>query len=139
MFNHSSKLKPATDKNRNVISVMKEVNLALSDVHKKIARKIDVSPYEHATNYVNRYISYTTVWNLKFNYNIESPEVALLQCLHLNYILNDQHPETFVQERESVQSMYSLFTQYKPFSDAQIEARKEKMFTYIAEQKKDTN
>lgn len=130
--------KDSLNKNRNVISVMKEINNTLAFVHKNIDKKIDVARYEHATNYVNSYVSYTTIWNLKFSYNIESPEIALLQYLHLDYILKHQHNNQFQQERQIVETMYELFSQYKPFSNKQVENRKQQMYAYIEDQKKST-
>ena len=135
MFSQSSKLKTVPERNRNMISVMKEVNIELAQIHKRLERQIDVNHYKHATNYVNQYVSYTSIWNMKFNYNIESPEVALLQCLHLYYILNNEHEETLQQERQTVDSMYKLFSKYKPFSDEQIIIRKQQMLRHIDEQK----
>lgn len=139
MLYNSSNSKHSPDKNRNVISVMKEVNNAFAEIHKKIEKQLDITQYEHASNYVNRYVAYTNIWNLKFKFNIESPEVALLQYLHLNYILNEQPPETFRREREAVETVYKLFIQYTPFSKEQIEARKLKMHAFIEQQQKDTH
>lgn len=139
MFSNSAKPRLSPNKNRNVISAMKEVNNELAIVHKSIAKQINVSTYEHATNYVNDYVAYTTIWNIKFHYNIESPEVALLQCLHLDYILKHQPTDAFQIEREAVEAMHQLFSQYKPFSEEQIETRKQKMQLYIEEQKRDAN
>ena len=138
MINSSPKSRDLSEKKRNIISVIKEVNLAFANIHKKLHKQIDFQKYEHATNYVNRYVSYTDVWNLKFNYNIESAEVAVLQYLHLNYIFMHEHDDLLPEERKLVVEMFELFSLYKPFSNAQIEERKQKMYSFIEEQKKDS-
>lgn len=132
MLTYMSKLTSEYDKGRSFVVVMKEVNETLSAIHKTLAKQIDISKYEVATNYVNQYISYTTVWNLKFIYNIESPEVALLQCLHLDYILERENTDgQFSNEVQILNKMYTLFLDYSTFSDEQIENRKLKMLDAI--------
>ena len=71
---------------------------------------------------------------MKFSYNLESPEVALLQLLHLDYIFKHELPTTFTKEREIFDKMQQLFHEYKPYSNELIEKRKQKMLEYIHHQ-----
>lgn len=116
---------------RSFIAVMKEINTELAQIHKRLEKIIDKSAYKGATLFVDQYVSYTSVWNLKFKYNFENPEVALLQCLHLEYILEHEKDNSFDQERKTLKEMNELFQQYKPYTEEQIKARKEKMIKFI--------
>lgn len=134
MLGHSVKTRMSAQASRSIHKVMQEVNTELARVHKTIRESINHEQYIHATNFVEQYISYTSLWNLKFSYNLESPEVALLQLLHLDYIFKHELPTTFTKEREIVDKMQQLFHEYKPYSNELIEKRKQKMLEYIHHQ-----
>ena len=134
MLSHSVKTRMSAQTSRSVHKVMQEVNTELAIVHKTIKESINLEQYIHATNFVEQYISYTSLWNLKFSYNLESPEVALLQLLHLDYIFKYELPTTFTKEREVFDKMQQLFHEYKPYSNELIEKRKQKMLDYIHHQ-----
>lgn len=111
-----------------------DINLALADVHKKIQPMIDEAKYQHATAYINQYISYTTVWNMKFAYNLESPEVAMLQLFHLRYIFQHEPAIAFTQERQIVQEQQQAFDKLQLFAEEQLTLRYAKMLQYIEEE-----
>ena len=108
-----------------------DINLELMKVHRSIERYINKERYAAATSYVNQYISYTTIWNIKFVYNFENPEVVLMQLLHLNYILTNEPKDNFLDERQLVIQQEQKFKKLKPYRDEQIELRIEKMQQYI--------
>ncbi|WP_107941939.1 hypothetical protein MHH70_09630 [Metasolibacillus sp. FSL H7-0170] len=110
-----------------------EINLILADIHKKIQSNIDEEKYQYATAYVNKYISYTSVWNIKFAYNLENPEVAMLQLFHLRYIFQHEPTIAFTQERQIVQQQQHAFDKLQLFRAEQLAARYETMLAYIAE------
>lgn len=134
MLDHSVKTRMSAQASRSVHKVMQEVNTELARVHKTIKESINPEQYIHATNFVEQYISYTSLWNLKFSYNMESPEVALLQLLHLDYIFKHELPTTFTKEREVFDKMQQLFHEYQPYSTELIEKRKQKMLDHIHHQ-----
>ena len=134
MLGISTKTSPSTYTARSVHKVMQEVNTELARVHKTIKEYINHEQYIHATNFVEQYISYTSLWNLKFSYNMESPEVALVQLLHLDYIFKHELPTAFTKEREVLNKMHQLFCEYTPYSDELIEKRKQQMLDYIQNQ-----
>lgn len=119
---------------RRFYHAIAEINLALADVHSTISSTINKDKYKYATAYVDQYISYTSIWNLKFVYNIENPEVAMLQLLHLQYILQNEPAELFTEERGIVEEQWNCFNLHKPFKNEQILARQQKMMMYIATQ-----
>lgn len=134
MLSTSTKTRFSAQASRSIHKVMQEVNTELASVHKTIKQYINHEQYIHATNFANQYISYTSLWNLKFSYNMESPEVALIQLLHLDYIFKHELPTAFTKEREVFDKMHQLFQKYTPYSDELIEKRKQKMLVYIHNQ-----
>ena len=134
MLDTSAKTRFSAQTSRSIHKVMQEVNTELAIVHKTIKEYINHEQYIHATNFVEQYISYTSLWNLKFSYNMESPEVALLQLLHLDYIFKQELPTAFTKEREIFNSMHRIFHEHSPYSDELIEKRKQKMLDYISNQ-----
>ena len=134
MTSNSVKARISAQASRSVHKVMQEVNTELARVHKTIKESINPEQYVHATNFVEQYISYTSLWNLRFSYNLESPEVALVQLLHLDYIFKQELPTTFTKEREVFNNMQRLFHEYTPYSNELMEKRKQKMLDYIHNQ-----
>ena len=134
MTSNSVKTRISAQASRSVHKVMQEVNTELARVHKTIKESINPEQYVHATNFVEQYISYTSLWNLRFSYNLESPEVALVQLLHLDYIFKHELPTTFTKEREVFNKMHRLFHEYTPYSNELMEKRKQKMLDYIHNQ-----
>lgn len=110
-----------------------DINTALKDIHHQIGLHIDKSTYEVASNYVNQYISHTTIWNLKFACNLENPEVALMQIFHLKYILAHEQETHFSREREVLEEQRVKFRGITLYSDEHIAKRHDKMLQYIAE------
>ena len=118
-----------------------DINSALSKVHQSVMPHIDLEKYKLATDYINQYISYTSVWNLKFVVNLESPEVALLQIFHLNYIFSQEPADCFTQERAILKEKEQHFYSLKPYKEEHIEKRLQNMLSYIEKRKleKDEN
>ncbi|KGR85873.1 hypothetical protein [Lysinibacillus odysseyi] len=108
-----------------------DINIALSAVHQAIMPQIDLKKYQFATDYIHQYISYTSVWNLKFVANLESPEVALLQIFHLHYIFDQEPKERFIKERALLAEQERHFYNLKPYKIEHMEKRKQKMLDYI--------
>lgn len=118
-----------------------DINSALSKVHQSVMPHINIEKYKYATDYINQYISYTSVWNLKFVINLESPEVALLQIFHLNYIFSQEPADCFTQERAILKDKEQYFYSLKPYKEEHIEKRLQNMLSYIEKRKleKDEN
>lgn len=131
MFEKMSNSHSSQEQKRSVHRVMHEINTEFAQLHKSIVKKINLENYIHATEFAEQYISYTSIWHMKFSYNMESPEVAVIQMLHLEYIL--EHEPTALLEKEllTFKSMKKLFNLYKPYTDDMIQQRKLKMQNYI--------
>lgn len=108
-----------------------DINNELIKVHKILERCINKSNYTAITTYVDQYISYTTIWNIKFVYNLENPEVVLMQLMHLNYILQHEKAEQLEPLRRAVDEQQQKFNDLRPYKEEQIKLRIEKMLTFI--------
>jgi hypothetical protein len=130
---HAAKMleRQQSKKTRQVYHALAELNLSLNQLHKSIERYIDLDKYKYATEYVNQFISYTTVWNMKFVYNLENPEVALLQIFHLTYIFENEHESEFTKERRELTQLVAQFEEMNPFKQEKVEERYAKMVQYI--------
>ena len=116
---------------RSLHRVMIEVNSELANIHKKIANQISITKYERATSYIAQFISYTTIWNLKFTYNLESPEVALMQILHLDHIFEYEEEHDFLKEKARLLEMKQLFFTYSPYSESLIQLRTRRFLEHL--------
>ncbi len=130
---HAAKMleRQQSKKNRQVYHALAEINLSLNQLHKSIERYIDLDKYKYATEYVDQFISYTSVWNLKFVYNLENPEVALLQIFHLTYIFGNEHESKFTKERRELTQLIAQFEEMNPFKQEKVEERYAKMVQFI--------
>ncbi|TSI06011.1 hypothetical protein [Lysinibacillus sp. BW-2-10] len=113
-----------------------DVNLELAKIHKQIEFNINKELYKHVTDYVNQYISYTTIWNIKFVYNLESPEVLLMQLFHLEYIFMHEPANAFIKERRILNEQKERFNQLKPYTKEHVQLRRQKMLHFINEYEK---
>lgn len=116
-----------------------DINLTLAKIHDSIGPRIDKEKYREASNYVNQFVSYTDIWHMKFVYNLESPEIALLQIFHLIYIFEQEPANKFKKEREILKQQQMEFDRLRTYKDEQIVARKEKMLKFIEEQQGHNN
>ncbi|SOC10852.1 hypothetical protein SAMN05880501_10647 [Ureibacillus xyleni] len=121
---------------RHYYRVLADINLELAKLHKNIEVKINKEAYKHITEFVNQYISYTTVWNIKFIYNLESPEVALMQIFHLEYIFRHEPEARFMKERRILQEQKERFDSLKPYTKEHVQLRKQRMVEYLNEKEK---
>lgn len=112
-----------------------DINMELAKLHKNIEFEIDKDHYHFATEYVNQYISYTSVWNVKFVANLENPEVALLQLFHLEYIFDHEPAHLFSNERQLFTKQKEAFIYLKSYTLDHIQMRKENMLQFIQEKK----
>ena len=116
---------------RKYYLTIRDINAALGNVHKHIHSHLDLQKYQNATDYIHQYISHTTVWNMKFVMNLESPEVALLQIFHLNYIFKQEPETSFTKERAILKEQEALFYSLDPYKEEHIERRLQGMLAYI--------
>lgn len=130
---HAAKLidKHYINKEKQLYRTITNINVELANIHRNIEFDIDKPNYQRATDYVNQFISYASIWNLKFVHNFEDPEVALVQLFHLEYIFDHEPKDKFRQERKLFNEQYEAFLNLDIYTIQHIETRKQKMFDYI--------
>jgi len=116
---------------KSYYKTLADINMCLGNIHRSIQPRIDKQKYRYTTEYVNQYISYTNVWNIKFVYNLENPEVALLQIFHLDYIFEHEPENRFATERKLLEEQKERFFTVNPYKAEQIQSRKQEMLDYI--------
>ncbi len=124
---------------RHYYRTIAEINVELAKLHKIIEVDINKEKYKFASEYVNQYVSYTSIWNVKFVYNLESPEVALLQIFHLDYIFDHEPENLFIKERKMLLEQKEQFFKLKPYQEEHIELRKQNMLQFIEEKENPIN
>ena len=107
------------------------LNESLKELHDRLAPHIDVTAYEAISSYVNQYISYTHIWNVKFANNLESPEVALMQLFHLQFILTREPADLHLAIRANLEELHQKFLSITLYSTEQLTVRETKMRDYI--------
>lgn len=110
---------------------MVTLNENLKELHDKIAPHIDPTQYEAISAYVNQYISHTHIWNIKFTHNLENPEVALMQLVHLQFILTNEPAHLFKEIRIQVADLQTKFQSITLYSATQLKVREHKMKDYL--------
>ncbi|HWL24839.1 MAG TPA: hypothetical protein VNR38_14020 [Ureibacillus sp.] len=116
-----------------------EINVALAKIHKSIECKLDKGKYRLLTDYIDQYISHTSVWNVKFVVNLENPEVAMLQIFHLEYIFDHEEMEHFKFERAILAQLEEKFLELNAFKQEHIQLRKQKLLNKIATHENQTD
>ena len=111
-----------------------EINVELAKIHKNLQFTLDKEKYQYVTEFVNKYISYTTIWNIKFVYNLENPEVALLQIFHLEYIFDREPEDLYQPERQIFLEQKEIFSKIEAYTKEHIQLRKKGMLDFIAQQ-----
>lgn len=112
-------------------TIIEDINLSLNKIHQMVEPQINLKKFQPATDYVNQYISHTSIWNLKFKVNLESLEVALLQILHLQFIFDIESKNAFHEEKKLFAEQLERFNSVNTYSDEHIEKRKITMYKEI--------
>lgn len=116
---------------KNYYHTLTDINTGLAKIHKGIYRTISEDKYKCITGYVNKYISYTTVWDIKFIYNLESIEVALLQIFHLEYIFEHESEDMYKKEKLIFLEKKEIFMNAGFYTHKHIEKRKKSMYDFM--------
>ncbi|CAM5624458.1 putative protein OS=Lysinibacillus sphaericus OX=1421 GN=LS41612_20880 PE=4 SV=1 [Lysinibacillus sphaericus] len=96
---------------------------------------IDIKQYKEAIAYVDQFVYYTTILNLKFVTNTQNLEVVVLHALLLEYIIESETSFSFEYGYEFVTWLYSRdTTALNDHASTLFTNHKEKMHRYIETQ-----
>ena len=119
---------------RGLFLKIQELNNKCTLLRKRLEPHIDMTVYENAIDYVNEFISHTTILNLKFITNTQNLEVLVLHTLLLSYVLENEDPRSFEYEQkllhEYIQEIFDLNEHAKTL----FMNHQEKMLYYIQSQ-----
>ena len=69
---------------------IQDLNNECTMLRKRIDAHIDITQYNDAIDYVNQYVSHTSILNLKFITNSQNLEVVVLHAILLEFILTTE-------------------------------------------------
>jgi len=75
---------------RGLFLKIQDLNNNCTLLRKRLEPHIDLAVYKHAVDYVNQFVSHTTILNLKFITNTQNLEVVVLHTLLLTYIVENE-------------------------------------------------
>lgn len=104
---------------------IEKFNEEAASLHKKL-KPYATDALTPVTQYVNDYISYTNIWQLKFQTNMQNAEVATMQMLHLTCLIAPL-PKTFTREWKKFYELQQMFPTLSDFSEQQFELHYERV------------
>ncbi|WCH48172.1 MULTISPECIES: hypothetical protein [Lysinibacillus] len=120
---------------RGLFLKIEELNNACTQLRKRLEPNVDLTLYKQAIDYVNQFVSHTSILNLKFITNTQNLEVAVLHTLFLSYILERESTHSFAYENRLLQGyLHEIFT-LNDHAKTLFMNHKEKMLTFIQEDK----
>lgn len=96
---------------RGLFLKIEELNNACTELRKRLEPRVNLTLYKDAIDYVNQFVSHTSILNLKFITNTQNLEVAVLHALLLSYILENEDDHSLEYEDRLLQDyVHQIFT-----------------------------
>lgn len=119
---------------RGLFFKIQDLNNNCTLLRKRIEPHIDLANYKHAIDYVNQFVSHTTILNLKFITNTQNLEVVVLHTLLLTYIVENEDSYTFEYEHKLLQGYIHEIFALNDHAKALYTNHQEKMLHYMESQ-----
>ncbi|WP_341301427.1 hypothetical protein MHB44_02365 [Lysinibacillus sp. FSL H8-0500] len=116
---------------RGLFLKMEEMNNNCTQLRKRLEPHIDFTQYQHAINYVNQFVSHTTILHLKFITNTQNLEVVVLHALLLDYMLETENKTSFEYENKLLQGYLQEIYTLNDHAKTLFTNHREKMLSYI--------
>lgn len=110
---------------------IQDLNNEYTLLRKRLEHHIDVSIYKDAVDYVNQFVSHTSILNLKFITNTQNLEVVVLHALLLEHILQKEAAPSFEYENQLLQDCIQQTLALNDHASTLFTNHKEKMLHYI--------
>lgn len=120
---------------RGLFIKIENINNECTLLRKRLEPNVDLSLYKDAIDYVNRFVSYTSILNLKFITNTQNLEVVVLHIILLEYILQQETAKPYEYEKQLLEGYIQEVLSLNDHAQALFANHKEKMHHYIASQK----
>ncbi|MEB2302613.1 hypothetical protein LAV72_23715 [Lysinibacillus xylanilyticus] len=119
---------------RGLFLKIQDLNNNCTLLRKRLEPHIDFAVYKHAIDYVNQFVSHTTIFNLKFITNTQNLEVAVLHTLLLVHIVENEDSYTFEYEQKLLQGYIHEIFALNDHAKALYTNHQEKMLHYMESQ-----
>jgi len=119
---------------RGLFLKIQDLNNNCTLLIKRLEPHIDLAVYKHAIDYVNQFVSHTTILNLKFITNTQNLEVVVLHTLLLTYIVENEDSFTFEYEHKLLQGYIHEIFALNDHAKALYKNHQEKMLHYMESQ-----
>ncbi|MGE8038060.1 hypothetical protein B1B04_24575 [Lysinibacillus sp. KCTC 33748] len=119
---------------RGLFLKIQDLNNNCTLLRKRLELHIDLAVYKHAIDYVNQFVSHTTIINLKFITNTQNLEVVVLHTLLLTYIVENEDSYTFEYEHKLLQGYIHEIFALNDHAKALYTNHQEKMLHYMESQ-----
>lgn len=119
---------------RGLFLKIQDLNNNCTLLRKRLEPHIDLAVYKHAIDYVNLFVSHTTILNLKFITNTQNLEVVVLHTLLLTYIVENEDSYTFEYEHKLLQEYIHEIFALNDHAKALYTNHQEKMLHYMESQ-----
>jgi len=119
---------------RGLFLKIQDLNNNCTLLRKRLEPHIDLAVYKHAIDYVNQFVSHTTILNLKFITNTQNLEVVVLHTLLLTYIVESEDLYAFEYEHKLLQGYIHEIFALNDHAKALYTNHQEKMLHYMESQ-----
>ena len=119
---------------RSLFIKIQDLNNECTMLRKRIAEHVDFAQYSKAIDYVNKYVSHTSILNLKFITNTQNLEVVVLHAILLEFILTSDSTQSFDYEKQSLEGYIEEILSLNDHAPTLFANHQEKMLQYITSQ-----
>lgn len=116
---------------RGLFLKIQNLNNECTILMKRLGKNIDLTAYKEAIDYVDQYVTHTSILNLKFTTNLQNLEVVVLHAILLEYILSKE-PKSFNYEKQLLEGFIEEMLALNDHAPTLFANHKEKMYQYIA-------
>lgn len=119
---------------RGLFLKIQDINNNCTLLRKRLEPQIDLAVYKNAIDYVNQFVSHTTILNLKFITNTQNLEVVVLHALLLMHILENEDHSAFEYELHLLQGYILEIFALNDHAKTLYTNHQEKMLHYMESQ-----
>ncbi|MGE7917146.1 hypothetical protein [Lysinibacillus xylanilyticus] len=119
---------------RGLFLKIQDLNDDCTLLRKRLEPHIDLTVYKNAIDYVNQFVSHTTILNLKFITNTQNLEVVVLHSLLLVHIIENEDAHSFKYEHTLLQGYIHEIFALNDHAKTLYTNHQEKMLHYMESQ-----
>lgn len=119
---------------RSLFLKIQDLNNECVLLRKRLEQHIDIKQYKEAIAYVDQFVSYTTILNLKFVTNTQNLEVVVLHALLLEHMIESETSFSFEYETNLLHGYIQEILALNDHASTLFTNHKEKMHRYIETQ-----